>query len=146
MTSRLTSRRAAALTSTKASDRDLQAGDQVLVHSRQSEPVSETWGFLISVDNAEPGDLWVVFDTMVSTGKGGESRVNQVVKIHRDQIMQVVQKDKKNPLLHLRLSPEDNSILVMRRIDGKTGPLVVQIDQGRESTTYRVDHQGSREI
>lgn len=88
----------------------------------------------------------MVFDVLVSPAPEGDYKVNSVLRVHRDQIQQIVRKDKRNPLLHIRIAPEDNSILAIRRIDGNTEPLVIQVDQGPDQTTYRVDHKGSEEL
>lgn len=136
------------MSSEKAPTHNLQPGDQVLVSVPvPEENPREIWGFLVRVTGARPGDFWVIFDVLVSPlPHNSEYKINSVVKIHREQILQVVTKHKENPILHIRLAPEDNSILTVRRVDGNQEPVVIQVDEGKKSAVYRVDHRGWEEL
>lgn len=105
------------------------------------------WGFVIECDHPSPNEFWVVFDTLVSPVPGHEEyRANSVTKIRKAQVVQVIHKDKRRPMLHIRVAPEDGSITCIRRIDGRREPMTVQVDRGTASEFYMVTPQGWEEV
>lgn len=106
----------------------------------------EMWGFLVSAQPTGPGEYWVVFDVLVSpVPESSDYQVNSVVKVQRGQILQILRKDKRDPMIRIQMTPE-GEIIGIRRIDGKTEPIVVQVDEGDLATVYRVDHKGWKEM
>jgi len=121
-------------------------GSQVLI-SLPAEPgdlTHEVWGWVLE-KRAEPGCLWIVIDSDsgIVLHRNPRYANNSVVKVESQAIQAIILRDPAGPVLLISCAEEDDTILEIRRVDGKLSPLMVQVDRGTEGVLYRVDHIGN---
>lgn len=103
----------------------------------------EVWGFVLD-KKAEAGCVWIVIDELLVQNRNPQFAPNSVVSIRKTQVRHKIPRDPEAPVLLLTL--QDGDIIEVRRVDGKTAPLKIRIDEGDGAALYRVDHTGRERL
>jgi len=108
-----------------------------------SDLTSSVWALVLE-KKAEAGDVWVVIDngSEVILNRNPKYAQNSVVKMPRRKIVEVKERIDPQPVVTIKVAREDDTILELRRVDGKTTALVIRIERDGSGENYRVDHTG----
>ena len=123
----------------------VEPGDRVRVEipASMSDLTSSVWALVLE-KKAEAGDVWVVIDngSEVILNRNPKYAQNSVVKMPRRKIVEVKERIDPQPVVTIKVAREDDTILELRRVDGKTTALVIRIERDGSGENYRVDHTG----
>lgn len=90
---------------------------------------------------SEDHEVWVVINNGTVIHRNPQFAENTVRKFELSQIRKHLSSGRPK-LLRITTAAEDDTILDIRRVDGKTTPIYVQVDKGDEAVIYEVDHTG----
>lgn len=120
-----------------------EPGDQVLISIPANRGETDrVWGYVLK-KTAKPGKLWVVIDAVALINRSSDWQPGKVVEVDLVAIMNRIPVDPSHPVLSISLI--DGSPQEMLRVDGKTSPIVVRIDEDNHGSVYTVTHKGFKE-
>jgi hypothetical protein len=100
----------------------------------------EVWAMVLD-RKSEDHEVWVVINNGTVMHRNPQFAEHTVRKFELSQIRKRVPAGRQR-LIRITTAAEDDTILDIRRVDGKTTPLFVQVDKGDEAVIYVVDHTG----
>ena len=122
----------------------IEPGDQVLIKiPHMPGDTGRVWGICLD-KKSEGKTYWVVVDEIFVLSRTPGFAPNSIVKIRHEQIVARIPRDPVDGILSI--SMRDGVIEDLRRVDGKTAPVTVRIDDGDGSVTHTVDHRGHRPV
>lgn len=101
---------------------------------------NEAWAWVLE-KKAPEGYLWAVIDDPTLVHQNPIFTHNGMVRIRRSDVSKMIPKRPESPMLQFILDTADESIVSIRRIDGKTAPVHIQIEQRDHVDVYKVTHQ-----
>ena len=111
---------------------------EVELPSEISDVDKKVWGWVLEVDKDE---IKIVIDNGLPVlHRNPKFANNSIVKLSIGKVRRIIPQQSASILI--TTASEDDTILEIRRIDGKTKPMKVLVDRGDESVVYLVDHIG----
>lgn len=120
----------------------IKPGDQILfeIESGPGDVTKSVWGYVLE-RRCKDGESFAVVDDAFILNRKSAIRDGDVVKVKHDRIIGIIEGFDFNNKPVIQITMQDGVMINMRRIDGKTSPVVVILDEGDLSTTYEVDHR-----
>ena len=123
---------------------DVAPGDQVLcrIIFGPGDLTRWVWGYVLAKKPRKANHITVVVDDFVQNATAGIQN-NDVVDIDIGEVCEKIPASKSPELLHIEL--QDGVVINIRRIDGKTSPVLLQLEQDGRTGFLTVDHRGRLE-
>jgi hypothetical protein len=100
------------------------------------------WAFVLGKKCRGAGRIAVVVDDFIQNATSG-IQDNDVIEVAVADVCGVIKAHKPLPLL--RIEAQDGVVTSIRRIDGKTCPVTILIEQDGRCHQAEVDHRGMRD-
>lgn len=110
---------------------------------QQGDLSTHIWGYVLD-KKSEADSLWMVIDELIVINQNPKYHSNGVIKVRKDQVTQVIPRDPEAPILHFTM--QEGEVIEMRRVDGKTQPVVVRLDRDDCVSFYSVSHLGAEAL
>ena len=127
----------------------VQPGDRVKIEipAFLSDLTSSVWALVLE-KKAGDGEVWVVIEngSEVILNRNPKYAQNSVVKILRRKIIEIQDRIIPQPVVVIKVAREDDTILELRRVDGKTSPMTIRIERDDGGENYIVDHTGHEPV
>lgn len=120
---------------------DVAPGDQVLcrIASGPGDLTRWVWGYVLAKKPKRKDFVSIVVDDFVQNATAGIQN-NDVVEIDIGEVCDKIPASPEPELLHIEL--QDGIVVNIRRIDGKTVPVRLQLEQDGRTGFIMVDHRG----
>lgn len=125
--------------------RDYTPGSQILF-SIPANPggTRQVWGYVMQKPARTKDCVLTVIDEIVLVNAPPKYHCGALVEVPVENILAHMPADPHQPLLHVDIQSE--ALMRIKRVDGKTSPIVVEVDQDQYNSLYRVDHTGMQPI
>lgn len=112
-------------------------------HSGAGDLTRTVWGIVMS-SKQKSGTTRVVVDDDIIINSSAGIKSGSVVSVPDKDVILVNKKILDD--IVVRIDVQHGVVSGVRRVDGKTLPLVIQIDEDDESRVVRVDHSGVSDL
>jgi len=104
------------------------------------------WGYILERKSKKPGFSFAVVDEPFILNSTTTIRSGDTVLVDHNDVIGLIERVDYDNRPVIKIAMQDGVVIRMRRVDGKTSPIVVIIDEPECGQTYMVDHQGHTQI
>lgn len=91
-----------------------------------------------------PGAILVVIDEIALVNTPPKYHCGAIVDVPIADVLARIPVDPARPTIHVDIQSE--ALMHMKRVDGQTKPIVIEVDQDSCNSMFRVDHTGMTPI
>ena len=102
------------------------------------------WGYCIQRPARAKDAVVAVIDEIVLINTPPKYHCGALVEVPTANILARIPGDPSHPMLHVDIQSE--ALMRIKRVDGKTQSVVIEVDQDEWNSLYSVDHTGMRPI
>jgi hypothetical protein len=118
---------------------DFKPGDQVLIKiPHKAGETERVWAYVMA-SKKKAGEIIVCIDDVAVVNRNLKFQPGAVTSVSVNSVLRYIPAGNDKPLLQIALI--DGTLQEMLRVDGKTTPIRVNVDEDHQGKTYLVDHR-----